>query len=336
MLSRFSMGLENRTRHLKYEIASVSENYEKTNKIYITVQVKGTSKTFYKAVSDLYSKEWLEEFSTEDVAHISFLYAAEKSDNLPLIQYFPQKKKRVTKNVVILGMLFVSVLILSNLTAFKVVSFDLDVISHLFGFGEGHSIQFPAALIFFPLTYFFDDTLTEVYGFSISRLIIWGGILCSTLFTIGTGLSIYLPVYSFWDESLGGGQKAYELVFSSSTRIFIASCLGYFFGEFINSMFLAKMKVLTNGKYLFYRIFGSTVLGAGIDSVIFCNIAFFGVLPTETIWWIILTQYGIKVSYEFLIYPVTKRIIKWLKESDEIDYYDFQTSFNPFSLKIEG
>lgn len=130
-----SLEHEESFHEVKYEIVSVMDSYKDTKDVFVTVQVKGTSKSFNKPVKELYEKKWLDGFSREDVAYIGFLYAAEDSGNLPLIEYFPRKKQVVTKSVVVLGMLFITFLILSNLTAFKVVAFNL---SHIF-FGGGLS-----------------------------------------------------------------------------------------------------------------------------------------------------------------------------------------------------
>ncbi|MFZ2314883.1 MAG: queuosine precursor transporter [Gammaproteobacteria bacterium] len=318
---------------IKYEIASVIDSYQDTKEVYVTVQVKGTAKTFNKSVKELYQKQWLDEFSREDVAYIGFLYAAEDSANLPLVEYFPRKKHAVTKSVVVLGMLFVSFLILSNLTAFKIVEFKF---FHFLGISlsEPWLVNFPAALVFFPLTYFFDDTLTEVYGFKISRLIIWGGLICSSIFTLCAWATVYLPASPTWDVNTHHGASAYELIFKGSSRIFLASILGYFFGEFLNSMILAKLKVLTSGKHFFLRVIGSTAIGVGIDSIIFCNVAFFGIMPSYIIWSIVLTQYLFKLSYEIIMLPATYTITNFLKKVDQVDHYDFHTKFNPFSLSL--
>jgi uncharacterized integral membrane protein (TIGR00697 family) len=318
---------------VKYRIVSVMDSYNDTQDVYVTVHIKGTSKTFNKPIKELYEKKWLNEFSKEDVAYIGFLYAAEESKNLPLIEYFPRKKHSLNKNVVILGMLFACFLILSNLTAFKIVEVHL---SKLLGINlqSPLSVDFPAALIFFPLTYFFDDTLTEVYGFKMSRLIIWGALLCNVIFTLGTWVTVYLPASKIWDVNTNHGAAAYELIFRGSILIFLASIFAYFCGEFLNSTILAKLKVLTSGKYFFLRVVGSTMIGVGVDSVIFCNIAFWKIMPHHIIWGIVLTQYIFKLSYEIFMLPVTYWLTNYLKRVDEIDYYDFQTRFNPFSLSL--
>lgn len=316
---------EKNNRISKYCIVSIDENNENADEIFVKVNVRGTSKIFNKKISVLYQKKWLKDFDQEDVAYIAFLYAAEKTEQLPLIDMFPRKKHRITRNVLSLAMLFVTFLILSNLTAFKVSEISI----------FDYNVSFPAALIFFPLTYFFDDILTEVYGFKVSRLIIWGGLLCNTIFTLFSWLTVYLPASSNWNESTHHAEKAYELIFKGSPRIFLASAIAYFFGEFLNSTILSKLKVLTSGKYFFLRVIGSSAVGVGIDSILFCNIAFFNVLPISMITDIILTQYLFKLLYEILMLPITYVLSSLLKKADNVNYYDFHTKFNPFALDLK-
>lgn len=310
-------------RTIKYDICSHEENYEGTGKIYAKVRVKGTSRLFYKPVSELYQKEWLNDFSREDGAFIAVLYLSEQQNNIELIEKFPRKKQSVTKHVVFLGMLFVSFLILSNLTAFKIVEFNLG----LFGIDK---VQFPAALIFFPLTYFFDDTLTEVYGFKISRFMIWCGFICQSFISLGIFATVHLNASPFWPH-----QTEYALIFGSTFRIFLASIVAYVIGEFCNSMILSKIKLMTSGRWLWLRIISSTTIAVAIDSIIFCHIAFSHLIPEIVIWKMIATQYLFKVSYEIFALPLTYIITGYLKSKDQIDYYDYQTSYNPFSMKIE-
>lgn len=236
-----------------------------------------------------------------------------------------QETPTATKRIIVLSMLFVSFLIVSNLTAFKIVELHLT---------DDWFINFPAALMFFPLTYFFDDILTEVYGFKMSRLIIWGGLFCSAVITLCTQLAVQLPASPMWDANTHHGADAYKLIFQGSSRIFLASICAYFFGEFLNSMILAKLKVATNGKYFSLRVMTSTAIGVGVDSIIFINIAFWDVLPTLLIWKIIATQYFIKIIYEFLMLPLTYSLSAYLKKKDKVDYYDTNTKFNPFSFSL--
>jgi uncharacterized integral membrane protein (TIGR00697 family) len=232
-----------------------------------------------------------------------------------------------TKKVIFLAMLFVSILIVSNLTAFKIVEFHLT---------NSYVLNFPAALVFFPLTYFFDDVLTEVYGFKMSRLIIWGGLVCTALMTFCTWVAVQLPASPLWDTNTNHGNEAYKLIFEGSLTVFLASMIAYFFGEFVNSTILAKLKVLTQGRYFSFRVMCSTAVGVAIDNIIFCNIAFWNIMPQEIIWKIIISQYLIKITYEFIMLPVTYALVNYLKKADKIDYYDTHTKFNPFSLKLSN
>lgn len=237
-----------------------------------------------------------------------------------------QTEAIATKRVVFLGMLFVSFLIVANLTAFKLVELHLT---------KDWVINFPSALVFFPLTYFFDDVLTEVYGFKMSRLVIWGGLICSALMTACTWVAVQLPASPLWDLNTHHGNQAYSLVFEGSLRVFLASTMAYFFGEFINSTILAKLKVLTHGRYFSLRVMSSTAIGVAIDTIIFCNVAFFNIMPREVIWKIIITQYCIKLLYEFLMLPITYTLVGYLKKTDKIDYFDTHTVFNPFSFRLK-
>jgi hypothetical protein len=176
---------EKKERESKYEVISHEENYNNTGEVYLKVRIKGLNKIFFKPLKDLYTKKWIEDFSREDAAFIGVLFLAEQRKDYGLIKLFPTKKRYITKNVVLIGMLFISFLILSNLTAFKIIQMDFFK-NTPFSF----STHFPVALIFFPITYFFDDTLTEVYGFKVSRFIIWSGLICNIIITLGVYATI--------------------------------------------------------------------------------------------------------------------------------------------------
>lgn len=218
-------------------------------------------------------------------------------------------------HVVILGVIYSACLIASNLVAAKVVSLA--------------GLIFPAATLFFPLTYIFDDVLTEVYGFKVSRRIIWLGLLANCIVTLGTLLAVALPSASFWQE-----QAAFHTVFISSARIFVASSIAYLSGEFINSIILAKLKVATAGKHLWLRVIASTGVGVGIDTSLFCLIGFWGTMPAAALGHMILAFYLFKFSYEIIALPITYRVTAYLKRADNSDYYDKTTRFNPFSFKL--
>ena len=232
----------------------------------------------------------------------------------------------ITPRVVLLAMFFISCLIVANFTAIKIAEIHLT---------PQWAISFPAALLFFPLTYFFDDTLTEVYGFKMSRLIIWGGLFCSAMVNLCTWLAVYLPASPLWNQSTHNGELAYEFIFKGTPRVFIASALAYFCGEFFNSLVLAKMKVYFCGKFLWLRILVSSAFGVAIDTTLFSIIAFAGILPSALLWQITLTAYLFKLSFECLMLPITYKLIDYLKNRDQIDYYDTKTRFNPFSLRLK-
>lgn len=298
-----------------YRIVSVDDSYQDTGKVFVKIQVTGKAKTFDRPVRELYHKEWLESFSREDVAHIAALYTAEHTKNLDLIKRFPIKNHSIKSSVIIVGILFTAFLILSNLTAFKLATLG--------------PLVFPAGLIFFPLTYIFDDILTEVYGFKVSRRIIWLALLANTIVFIGTWSTIYLTPSPDWHN-----QDAYATVYQATLRVFVASTISYFFGEFANSIILAKLKIFTSGRYFGLRAITSTIAGVGIDTILFIHIAFLFTMPYSHLWTIIATMYSLKVIYECLALPITYKISTYLKQKDNVDYYDFKTKFNPFSLEV--
>ncbi|MDA1096137.1 MAG: queuosine precursor transporter, partial [Chloroflexi bacterium] len=171
------------------------------------------------------------------------------------------------------------------------------------------------------------DVLTEVYGYRVARRVIWLGFLANLILVIFIYLGQLLPAAGFWD-----GQEAYERILGFTGRILIASFAGYLVGEFSNSLILAKLKVRTAGRWLFLRTIGSTIVGQGIDSVIFIVIAFVGVLAGDEIVRLILTQWIVKVAYETLATPGTYLVVNFLKRSEGIDVYDDTTDFNPLGM----
>src|SRR3990167_9397850 len=217
------------------------------------------------------------------------------------------QKNRITPRVVFLGMIFVTFLILSNLTAFKISEFHLSHLAFIGRWFGDIDINFPAALIFFPLTYFFDDALTEVYGFAVSRLIIWSGLLCNSIFALGMLLTVHLNPSHFWHN-----QAQFALVLGAAPRIFIASLVAYFCGEFLNSMVISKIKIMTKGKWLWFRVVLSTGMGVLIDSALFCIIAFFGKIPDTVILNMIIFLFIFKISYEIVALPFTYWLVGYL------------------------
>ncbi|HUE80279.1 MAG TPA: queuosine precursor transporter [Sphingomicrobium sp.] len=216
---------------------------------------------------------------------------------------------------------FVTILLLSNVIgAGKRAEIDLPLLG-LWPFGAG--------ILFFPLAYVIGDILTEVYGYARARRCIWAGFV-ATLFMAGMSwVVVALPPASDWP-----GQAAYESVFGQVPRIVFASVLAFWLGEFANSYVLARMKLLTRGRHLWTRTIGSTIVGQGIDSLIFYPLAFLGApgWPTEAILWVMLTQFLLKVSWEALLTPVTYAVVGFLKRREGIDVYDVGTDFSPFRV----
>jgi len=190
------------------------------------------------------------------------------------------------------------------------------------------SFKFGAGVLFFPISYIFGDILTEVYGYARSRKVVWAGFGAMVFATFMSTVVLALPPAEGWS-----GQAAYESVFGGTPRIVIGSLIAYFAGEFANSFTLAKMKILTKGKHLWMRTIGSTIVGEGVDSLIFYPIAFYGIWPNELVLSVMLSNYCIKVGWEVVNTPITYQVVGFLKRREHEDFYDYDTDFNPFSLK---
>lgn len=188
--------------------------------------------------------------------------------------------------------------------------------------------SFGGTLIFFPLTYLFGDVLTEVYGYKYSRKVIWAGFLAMGFATFVTWLIVVLPPAPGWEN-----QREVEIVFKATPRLALASMLAYFCGEFVNSYVVAKLKIWTQGAFLWVRLFLSTVFGEAVDSVIIFPVAFYGIWSTELLLKVMFTSYVFKVLWELLAMPLTYPLVRFLKRVENEDYYDYQTNFSPFSLK---
>lgn len=216
---------------------------------------------------------------------------------------------------------FVTILLLSNvLGAGKVAVVDLPGIG-LWPFGAG--------ILFFPLGYVLGDVLTEVYGYARARRCVWAGFVALLFMAFMSWVVVALPPSPDWT-----GQEAYESVFGQVPRIVFASIVAFWAGEFANSYVLAKMKVWTGGRNLWTRTIGSTVVGQGVDSLIFYPLAFLGLWKTSEVITVLVTQYVLKVSWEVLLTPVTYRVVGWLKHREGVDVYDETTNFTPFTTKI--
>ncbi|MBT4917761.1 queuosine precursor transporter [Candidatus Peregrinibacteria bacterium] len=221
---------------------------------------------------------------------------------------------RPLRHLTTIAVIFVSVLLISNVASSKIVSL---------GF-----FDFDGGTLLFPLSYIFGDVMTEVYGYKRTRKVIWLGLLMAVLMALTFMLVNALPA-----AAEGSNSEAFNAVLGWTPRIVLGSVVAYFFGEFSNSYLMAKIKIWMEGKYLFVRTISSTIVGEGIDTVIFVLIAFYGVLPSELLVAIIISNYIFKVGVEVLFTPFTYVIVDLLKKSEGIDVYDKKTNFNPFRLK---
>ncbi|HKO95041.1 MAG TPA: queuosine precursor transporter [Polyangiaceae bacterium] len=218
---------------------------------------------------------------------------------------------------------FVAVLLCSNLIGpGKTVGVELPL---------GLALSFGAGNLFFPVSYIFGDVLTEVYGYARARRAIWCGFAALLFAAIMSGLIVNMPPDPSepWNTKL---QPALEVVFGNTWRIVLASMLAFWFGDFVNSYVLAKMKVLTQGRYLWMRTIGSTLVGQAVDSLVFYPIAFLGIWTADTLIKIIVLNWTIKVTIEAVCTPVTYAVVNGLKRAEQTDVYDVGTNFTPFSL----
>jgi hypothetical protein len=222
---------------------------------------------------------------------------------------------------------FVTVLIVSNIaSSAKIVDWGISIF--------GLPLAFDAGTILFPVSYIFADVLTEVYGYRRSRRVIWTGFACLAASALVLALVRIMPAEAGWQA--GVGQDAYVKVLGgmSSGGIVLASLVAYFCGEFSNSFILAKMKVLTRGRWLWMRTIGSTLVGEAVDTAAFVLIATLtGVFSWGVFATLVLTNYIFKVGIEAIMTPVTYRIVRVLKRAENEDFYDRETNFNPFSLE---
>ena len=217
---------------------------------------------------------------------------------------------------------FVTILICANLIGpAKIVQVELPVLG---------ALVFGAGVMFFPISYVFGDILTEVYGYARARRVIWAGFGGLAFASLMAYVVVALPPAPFWKN-----QEAYEVAFVTAWRVAGASMIAYFCGEFVNSYVLARMKILTAGKWLWTRTIGSTIFGEAVDSALFYPLAFYGsgIIPDEQLPKVMLAQFVGKVLVEVLFTPLTYRIVGFLKRAENEDYYDRDTNFTPFTLK---
>jgi len=215
----------------------------------------------------------------------------------------------VSHRFVIIAAIFVTCLLTANIVGVKVISLGLFIL--------------PAAVAIFPLSYIFGDILTEVYGYRQARRVIWLGFFCNLIFVIFAWVGQILPPAPFWEW-----QEAYESILGYTPRLLVASFCGYLAGEFANSFILAKMKIFTQGRWLWSRTIGSTIVGQGLDTLIFVTGAYFGTPFFVPL--MILYHWLAKTGIEAIATPFTYVVVNFLKRKEAIDTYDYETRFNPF------
>ncbi len=222
--------------------------------------------------------------------------------------------------------LFVTVLMISNLlSSAKIIDLGVSIGSV--------KLAFDAGTLVFPISYIFGDVLTEVYGYRRSRRVIWTGFAANALLGFFIWFAGILPGEAEWRDY--AGQDAYSAILGGVSGLIVASLAAYFLGEFSNSYVLAKMKIFTKGRYLWMRTIGSTLVGEGVDTVVFMLIATaLGVFPVGILLSLIVTNYIFKVGFEAVLTPLTYRVVNALKAAEHEDYYDYGTDFNPFKVGV--
>jgi len=241
----------------------------------------------------------------------------EPSDAVPTPTDADQVAARGFRHFDIVMAAFVAILLLSNIIgAGKVAAIDV----------AGTPFVFGAGIMFFPISYVIGDVLTEVYGYARARRCIWVGFAALLFMAFMAAVVVAMPPADGWT-----GQGAYESVFGQVPRIVFASIAAFWAGEFVNAYVLARMKIWTDGRALWTRTIGSTVVGQAVDSAIFYPLAFLGVWPTGQVLTVMVTNWAMKVAWEVVLTPVTYAAVGWLKRREGVDVFDSATDFSPFA-----
>lgn len=222
-------------------------------------------------------------------------------------------KKTLSVAYMVCGLLFTTCLIVANIVEQKLISLG--------------PIEATAGLLIFPISYIINDLIAEVWGFRKARLIIWYGFLMNFLVLAVFQLSILVPGSPNFTH-----QEAFELVLGNTVRITIGSFIAFLFGSFLNAYVMSRMKLMQKGKGFSLRAILSTLVGEGADSIVFFTIAFAGVIPTDDLLLLMLTQTGMKTAYELIMLPFTTRLVRWVKRKEKTDVYDEGISYNPFKI----
>lgn len=222
-------------------------------------------------------------------------------------------KKQVSVAYLVSGLLFTTCLIVANIVEQKLIQIG--------------PVEATAGLLIFPISYIVNDIIAEVWGYRKARLIIWYGFFMNFLAVAVFRLSVIVPGSENFTH-----QDAFSLVMGNTMRITLASFVAFLIGSFLNAYVMSRMKILQKGRNFSLRAVISTLVGEGADSLVFFTIAFFGVIPTNDLWVLILTQTTMKTGYEIIVLPLTNRIVKWVKKKEQEDVYDNDISYNPFKI----
>lgn len=217
---------------------------------------------------------------------------------------------RYSQIFVVIVAIFITALMTANIISVKLI--------------EIWGMVLPAGIIIFPISYITGDILTEVYGYAQARRVIWLGFFCNLVLVIALWIGKIIPSAPFWE-----GQAAYERILGYAPRLLAASFLAYLVGEFFNAYILAKMKIATKGRWLWTRTIGSTLVGQGLDSLVFITLAFVGTIPIKALALAIFTQWIVKTAYEAAATPLTYISVNFLKRREGLDAYDRDTRFSP-------
>jgi len=209
--------------------------------------------------------------------------------------------------------LFLTCLLTANIVATKLVTLG--------------GVVLPAGIIIFPLSYVAADVLTEVRGYAVARRVIWLGFACNAVMVLAIWAAGEITPAPFWK-----GQAAYAEILGQTPRIVAASFVAYLVGEFANAFVMAKLKVATSGRWLWVRTIGSTIVGEGLDTLVFVGLAFGGLVPTGVLAAMMVGQWTLKVAYEAAATPLTYAAVGWLKAREHMDVYDRMIDFNPIRL----
>ena len=217
--------------------------------------------------------------------------------------------------------LFAVILVVSNIIAVKLVLVA--------------GLVLPAAVVLFPLAYILGDVVTEVYGYAAARRMIWTGFAANLLAVAAIWLAVRLPAAPFWHAGLGSAaeaQAAFRALFGFTPRLLAASFTAYLVGEFLNAYIMAKLKVRTEGRWLWLRTVTSTIVGEGVDAATFIALAFYGIIPAGGLLQAVVSQWLVKVAYETLATPLTYLAANGLKRAEGVDVFDRQTDFSPWAF----